>query len=601
MGVGAVIGALRINLGLDSAQLQRGVKESQAGIEKFAKAAAAGFATAAAAATGAFMAIQGAAQRADDAFKASQSFGIPIEQLGRLQYAAEMSGSSLEEIGKAAQRASRAVNDSMNGLSNAGTRAFEQLGVELTTTDGRARDVEAILGDVAEQFANMPDGAQKTALAIEMFGRTGANLIPTLNMGRDGLREMGDEAERLGLVFDERTGRASEVFNDNISRLSATMTGLWNQVLANVISGFADLTNKIIAATQSGGQLDMIVMGISAAMNVLVRAVGVVVDNFELLLGVVRTFIAIKIALFLGSTAVAMVAFARTVRLTGITIAAVTKLIGGKIQALVLLGAVIAEVTGTTQHLVGWLERTGQAIYAALPEGMQTGLDNFGETLRSLGGDIEGVSSLTADMFSTAHAGSELANGFERVGAAASNAATGVDTAKDAVDQLGVSGEQVTSTLANGLTDMFTSALDGSKSLMQSVGDLLKQLGTMFLNAGFQALLGMGGGGIFAGIGNFFSGLFGGGRAAGGPVSAGKTYLVGEKGPELFAPSTSGNIVPNHKLADQRPTQVQLIVQEGSLFEATVRRIAGEGDVQVAKTIERNFGNMQAEYQMRNT
>lgn len=44
-------------------------------------------------------------------------------------------------------------------------------------------------------------------------------------------------------------------------------------------------------------------------------------------------------------------------------------------------------------------------------------------------------------------------------------------------------------------------------------------------------------------------GLFGGAKAAGGPVSSGKTYLVGEQGPELFSPASSGNIIPNHKLA----------------------------------------------------
>ncbi len=42
---------------------------------------------------------------------------------------------------------------------------------------------------------------------------------------------------------------------------------------------------------------------------------------------------------------------------------------------------------------------------------------------------------------------------------------------------------------------------------------------------------------------------FGGARAAGGPVYPGKTYLVGERGKELFRPSTSGTIVPNNRLA----------------------------------------------------
>jgi phage-related minor tail protein len=50
---------------------------------------------------------------------------------------------------------------------------------------------------------------------------------------------------------------------------------------------------------------------------------------------------------------------------------------------------------------------------------------------------------------------------------------------------------------------------------------------------------------MFSGVGSFFSGIFGGGLATGGPVTAGTSYLVGERGPELFTPSASGFITPN--------------------------------------------------------
>jgi phage-related protein len=53
---------------------------------------------------------------------------------------------------------------------------------------------------------------------------------------------------------------------------------------------------------------------------------------------------------------------------------------------------------------------------------------------------------------------------------------------------------------------------------------------------------------LVEGLGNIIDNIFGGGRAAGGPVSAGTTYLVGERGPELFTPSGSGSIIPNHRL-----------------------------------------------------
>jgi hypothetical protein len=53
---------------------------------------------------------------------------------------------------------------------------------------------------------------------------------------------------------------------------------------------------------------------------------------------------------------------------------------------------------------------------------------------------------------------------------------------------------------------------------------------------------------IVSGISGLIDRVFGGGKAAGGPVNAGTTYLVGERGPELFTPSGSGTIIPNNKL-----------------------------------------------------
>lgn len=66
------------------------------------------------------------------------------------------------------------------------------------------------------------------------------------------------------------------------------------------------------------------------------------------------------------------------------------------------------------------------------------------------------------------------------------------------------------------------------------------------------------------------------GKATGGPVMRGKTYLVGEKGPELFTASNTGNITPNHKLGGN--TQVNIYTQPGETAETRTRE--GEnGDI----------------------
>lgn len=76
---------------------------------------------------------------------------------------------------------------------------------------------------------------------------------------------------------------------------------------------------------------------------------------------------------------------------------------------------------------------------------------------------------------------------------------------------------------------------------------------------------------IVKGIGGVIDSVFGGARAMGGPVSSGKSYLVGEKGPELFVPSGSGNIVPNSAMGGG--TVINLTVNGALDAEGTARTI----------------------------
>lgn len=79
------------------------------------------------------------------------------------------------------------------------------LGVRTQDADGKTRPFSDLLGDLTEIFKGMPDGIEKTALATQLFGRNGKDLLPFLNKGKAGLAELGDEAERFGLVLDDAT------------------------------------------------------------------------------------------------------------------------------------------------------------------------------------------------------------------------------------------------------------------------------------------------------------------------------------------------------------------------------------------------------------
>lgn len=189
----------------------------------------------------------------DEFFKLSQKTGVSVEALTALDYAAKLSDVSTEGLTKALQRLSVAMFDSqLEGAE--GSKALKALGVTATDTAGQMRPTEAVLLDLADKFSAMPDGADKAALAVKLFGKEGLAIIPFLNQGREGISALMEEAHRLGLVMSEDMARASEVFNDNLTRLSAIFEGVQRQIGAAVIPVLAAFTEEIILASgQTGG------------------------------------------------------------------------------------------------------------------------------------------------------------------------------------------------------------------------------------------------------------------------------------------------------------------------------------------------------------
>ena len=105
--------------------------------------------------------------------------------------------------------------------------------------------------------------------------------------------------------------------------------------------------------------------------------------------------------------------------------------------------------------------------------------------------------------------------------------------------------------IQTGIVDSLTAAVEGTKSLAEVASDTLRSLANIMLKFGLQTFLGGLGGND--GVG-FFSQLFGGGLASGGTVKRGTSYLVGERGPELFTPGRSGSIAPNNSIGGANVT-----------------------------------------------
>lgn len=207
-------------------------------------------ATAAAAAVGA--SVKAAADYGDQLDNMAQRTGVAVEELSRLQYAAKLSDTSTEALAKGIGNLSKLMVGAASGGAESG-KLFERFGISLRNADGTMRSTTEVLYDLSDVFAAMPDGPEKTALAMDFFGKKlGAELIPLLNQGSAGLREMGDEAERLGLVLSAEQAKAAAEFNDNLDRLGQLSKSVAVSLGNALIPALNGLFGKLSDASRAG-------------------------------------------------------------------------------------------------------------------------------------------------------------------------------------------------------------------------------------------------------------------------------------------------------------------------------------------------------------
>ncbi len=276
MAGNALIGALKVSLGLDTAQFSAGLKASQANLSKFGKAVGIGFtavATAAVAAGAAMgVAVKGAIDSADALSKAAQKVGTTTEALSRLKYAADYSDVSLEQLTGGLGRLSKTMLEVAGGSKGPAATALQALGISVTDAAGKLRGSDQVFADIAERFGRMEDGATKTALAISLFGKSGAELIPLLNSGKDGLAAMADESDRLGLTISTSTGKAAEKFNDTLTKIGSILGGVVNKVMQAALPALQSLADTL-ASPQFAEAAASLATALVTAFDAVVQAV----------------------------------------------------------------------------------------------------------------------------------------------------------------------------------------------------------------------------------------------------------------------------------------------------------------------------------------
>jgi len=182
-----------------------------------------------------------------------KSTGLTAEETSRLAYAMEQEHGSTEDLTRSIPVLARRINEAGFGMETY-TRAFRQAGIEIRDTEGNLKNTADVLLEISDYMVSGASDTDKMAVAQQLLGRSGKNLVPFLKLGRDAIEGLGDEAERLGIVLSDKTTADMKRFDDQLTAVKAGIKGVFvsmSQELLPSLEGVATVTKENLPTIRS--------------------------------------------------------------------------------------------------------------------------------------------------------------------------------------------------------------------------------------------------------------------------------------------------------------------------------------------------------------
>jgi hypothetical protein len=439
--------------------------------------------------------------------------------------------------------AGEGVSESTKGIAG----ALNKMDIALYDSTGSMRDMEQLIPQVADAFMRMPDGPNKTAIAVQLFGKKGAELIPILNLGSQAMKENMAAAKAMGLVYTDETVKAVDKLKASQDSIGDSFEGVKRSIGMGVLPELARLTGhlneNLQSTTQSGFGFETLKKNVESWVAVLTgasadtstakdiqityhNAVADTVPNVDRLIEATKA----NSVSFVEYSEEAMNAATRDRELAQIV--EETRAAHDRLRESVNLAT--AAYTASTDPLNA-LEAAQIAFKIAT--GQMTAEDLLQqqakkELIQEYQNGILTLPQLTTQMIQltngTLGANDVLARGTPTAAGYRGEVTQIIGAANDAA-----TAAQNLVTPLNNTNTAASNAAEAAARLKTKLGEIPSTVSTtlrIVLQSDIQSS---------ADIWDAFY------RAAGGPVEAGQPYIVGERGPEVFVPDVSGEIVPD--------------------------------------------------------
>ena len=452
----------------------------------------------------------------EDFANLSEKTGVSVEKLSEFAHGAKLSDVSIEELSGGLRKLSINMAEASTNGTGQMAEAFRALGISVTDSNGKLRDTASVFEDLAGKFAGAKDGPEKAAIAVQLLGKSGSDLIPLLN----GLAQTSEEARRLGLVMSKDAADNAKLFNDEMARLAQQ---LQLTVLPAVLA-----VSKAVRALMGSDDLDILQARRAKAAQ-----------EYSQLIEAGMSRNSARIVLLL-----------QQIDELDAKIIESNKRIAGSASNAPKTTLPTINNTGQVKQYQSILQELQKATHqaqiaitadetAAAYERMALARDEFMFKIKQQGLWVEANKEATAQQLEIRRAFQAYIIAAEKK--AAHEARTPLEKLTDdwanATNQMKLATVNWAQSSADALTDFITTGKADFKGLADSIIRDLVRIAVQ------QKIIGSFGTSTTAATG--LLGLIGGFFAEGGNPPIGKPSIVGENGPEIIVPRSATTVIPN--------------------------------------------------------
>jgi len=509
--------------------------------------------------------VKSVTSQLDEIGKTADRIGITTDALQLLRVTAESAGvaqgsldNSIEKLGKGLAEATQGIGTAKDALEVLGLNARDLINLGL----------DGAMGAIAEEINKLPTPMEKTAIATQLFGRSGAPMLNLLREGADGMARMQEEARELGVVIDEDLIRGAEDAQTQLDLMSRVINAELSSALINLAPLLVSSANGLASLASAANKIinyDIPEFVSTEAADQLRELAG----EYE---GLEKELYAFNVAQMRHSA---------NLQNLGADSEAATKSANDLAEAEANLRSVISQrasgqavVEGISGLQAETEEMREQArlramsakdresirisklkearetqlindLYASGVEITDEMMDNIFETVDAYGEAAIAASTILNPVKAAASGTREIKDEAESARDAYVRMLNEMIAASPALQQLGFEASNLESTMAmveSRMEDAFMGMVDGTMSAKDAfksmASDIIKELFRVLVVQRLVGSFDAGGGGILgAAFGAF------GAAAHGGTVQSGSPTVVGEHGRELFVPQQNGRIM----------------------------------------------------------